>query len=174
MAKVWYDYPGDFINFYQINFLHLNILIGSKPDSVGVTRNFAESIDTWVSVSDKFIDIIPEWNPRMFWHPLTDNSWDIGSFFWFKKIMDRELLENKPKKIYVHCGLGVVRSPLMVLHWLLSHISTDEASLFFSSKKDVLRNLVSFEKSGKCPSRETLDMLYYKMQEDKNLGINNC
>jgi len=170
----WYDMPQTFVDYFTINFKNLKIMIGSRPDLIGVTINFAKSIDMWISVSDRMGNryTIPPWTPSMFWYPLPEGPWGYAPFFWIKKLLDRELSKEKSTSIYVHCDHGLQRSPLIVYHWLLSHLSEKDTQELFEAKPSVYQDLLLREKLGQCPPRKELNNLYEKMNLFPEEGFN--
>lgn len=180
----WYDKKECDLHYFKLEFINLDIYIGGRPDHGGTTKSFAKSIDTWISLTDRLSDeyTVPPWGPQMYWYPLIESrriaDWGWKVFFWFVKLMDRELSHNEKRRLYIHCDGGTHRSPTMVYMWMKLHTTRMAALKIFSDRVIVPDNayhrrnfpkpedyLTSHEKDGTIYPEDLRKRLHQKMKD---------
>ncbi|MBR9702458.1 dual specificity protein phosphatase family protein [Candidatus Woesearchaeota archaeon] len=136
---MWFDAQEDVVRCVQVLPPYDWLFIGTNPFD-GMTREFAESFDLFMNVSDCPHEVLlpekPRPDTRMLWYPVAELSdWTYGPFYWSKRVLD-EALEKKTQT-YLHCDSGVNRSPCIAMAWLTSKKhSLEEAALLISRERE--------------------------------------
>lgn len=98
------------------------VYVGNRPNSRGTTKDFFDSIDGWINLSDRFIPL-PKgvstlWSP---WNEAGDPSPE--TVFATIKTLNYWINNLKFKKIYIHCDAGTHRAPSIFGLYLLTYES---------------------------------------------------
>lgn len=100
------------------------IIIGSRPDHRGCSKEFYDSIDGWISVTNKHVIHPPG---RYQWFP-----WDEGkdcnleTFYGVVKTLYHWIRYDKLTRFYVHCDAGTHRAPTVFGAFLLAYYTKEE------------------------------------------------
>lgn len=119
---MWWNLKENKISYFKIKINKLTIYVGSKPYTSGVTKGFAQKIDSWISVTAEDYPYIYDfdWKTSYHWFPLVESEqWDLKPYFFIKTLLDFYDKKDKNINIYLHCDLGSHRSPHLTFLWAL-------------------------------------------------------
>lgn len=169
----WYEHEKNKVRYRQLKEPFDNVCVGSTP-IYGMTRDFAQSFDIFLNVSDRPYYSNSTDKPRedtiYFWKPIQEYQfWGYEPFFDTKIILDNAYEEDK--NVYLHCKSGVNRSPCIVMGWLISRgYDLEEAAeiLSYNDPKRIKTFIKVYEHNVKHKRIPMfLDMLYEVMRNNK-------
>ena len=141
---MWWKSEKNKISFFNIKINNLNLFVGSKPYTSGITEDFAKKIDSWISLTAEDYPYIYDfdWKTSYHWFPLVESEqWDLKPYFFIKKLLDFYSDLSEEKNIYIHCDLGSHRSPHLTLLWAVHKIGEENTiSLLNKANYNIERN----------------------------------
>ncbi len=152
------------VSTYTLKFPYNNVVVGSDPRD-GMTREYADSFDAIVNVSDSIGSLFEPSNPsqRTYWYPVNEiGRWNMSFIYWLKKILDHH--HELGHRIYLHCHAGAYRSPSTAVLWLQSRDHTDREAMMIGTRRGEDSSLYRlWESYGNIP--KTKDLIYEMMNE---------
>lgn len=114
------------------------ILVGDRPDSNGCTKEFANEIDYWVSVTDSFVPM-PE-GFKNSWFPWSSESMPPREvIFGFVRSLHDWINHREGKSVYVFSDFGNYRAALLVGAFMISHLNIVETCVLAKEAHTVNR-----------------------------------
>lgn len=112
-VKWWNDITAKFdlrYSAYKVD--QTEVIIAGRPDSIDnrhLDKTFIESVDAWLSVTDRFIEYPVT---RYQWFPWQENGPPQNEVLYGSlKTLHYWIDKLKLKRIYIHCDAGTHRSP---------------------------------------------------------------
>lgn len=120
----------------------MTYMVGSRVNAYCISREFFNSVDGWISVTDT-----PQWFPEktdFMWFP-----WDEGKacspeiFYSVIHTLTMWQKFRKMKTFYIHCDAGTHRAPTVFGAWLLGRYGRKEAAEIVAGHELVRREHLS-------------------------------
>jgi hypothetical protein len=166
----WHEGTKTTIHYIEYTIDEVKVMVGCIPSQYSVEKNFFNSIDAWLNVSERFIR---NPCPNNHWAP-----WDIAStpplevVYSSLRMLNYWITEKKFKRIYIHCIHGANRSPSIFGFFLLAYYP-DRANEIVNTAKFVGRyEETTPDKNHAPPLEQALDLMSRNMPELKELLAN--
>lgn len=116
----WWNKPTENLSYAQYQVGSTQVLVGNRPNYAGTTKEFYDSVDGWINVSDRFVRH-NQGKLNMFipWNEAGKPSYE--AIFSVLKTLHYWIDEQKVSRVYIHCDGGTHRAVSMFGFYLLAY-----------------------------------------------------
>lgn len=140
-TKPWWKQPLDQLSYAEYQHQGVTYMVGHRPNAVGATEEFFNSVDGWISVTDRLIPYPSKTNFE--WLPWNEGGKpEIEAIYAFIRTLRYWVNDLGFKKIYLHCDGGTHRAVSMFGFYLLTFFP-EEAQSIQDNHKLVRREILS-------------------------------
>jgi len=128
------------VSYIEYKVLDTKVMVGSRPDCAGISKEFGDSVGAWLNVDDRFIDYPPNYKVQWsFWNEDYEATYSV--LYTSLITLHRWIIDERLNSVYIHCAAGTHRAPTIFGAFLHTYFPLEKEGIVEKHTKVRRENL---------------------------------